>query len=141
MSAVSDGAAELGISTQMADLIFLCLDHGLPSLEGADHLIPFVISEQQGSRKIQRFAASMLESALQQARTEAQRRIRKRAEMVVLAYEGYCRVDGARYDAVMVEGFGSNVPNAVVFAQRYQRRSERDKLRPIGNPAFLGRTE
>ena len=63
------------MSQRLADITFLALDHGIESIkDGADPLIPFVISEKaDGKRKLDRYMADRLEESVAQARLAVSR--------------------------------------------------------------------
>ena len=131
------GMSEIAASEQLADLVFLALDHGIESVSEGGPLIPFSVTETStGERTVTRFAAETLEDGYSAAREHL---AKSGAERAVVARDGYLTVEGARTDAVIVEGQerdGASV--SVVFAQRYRPGGRLRKFQTIGNAAFVG---
>ncbi len=128
------------LSQRLSQLLFMALDHGVDSVRGGGPLIPFLMSSEGEKISMQRFAAERLEEATSMGRQEAAS-VPRSVRLAAFAYDGYVTIDAKKYDAVMVEAYERGMPQAVVFAQRYQPVSGGTKLELIGNPAYVGTTK
>jgi predicted nucleotidyltransferase len=54
-------------SQELIDLAFAALDHGIDSVREGGPLIPFVMTERDEGRTLDRFASDLLEDAVAQA--------------------------------------------------------------------------
>jgi hypothetical protein len=130
---------DIEMSEKFADLVFLALDHGVESVrDSGGPFIPFVIFEQNGELGIQRFVTERLEEGPERAR-EAIAASPANVTAYALAYDGYLTIEGAKFDAILVEASERDRPAGVRMAQRYTIKKE--NFQTIGNPALLGECE
>jgi hypothetical protein len=120
-----------------ADLLFLALDHAVDSIRGSEGpLIPFVMSEAQGKRALQRYVAERLEDSVARARVAA-RQLAAEADRWALAWDGYLtHKETGRTDALFVEAGQRGKGFTVLMAQRYRRSAS--GFETIGNPTLCG---
>ena len=102
--------------------------------------LAYVVVEQDGKRELLRFATERLEEGLQRAR-EAVAALPQSATAYALAYDGYITLQGAKFDAILVEASERGRPAGVRMAQRYTRKKFLRSFRTVGNPALLGECE
>ena len=135
-------AAQPQMSQRLADIAFLALDHGIYSIEdGEGPLIPFVISEKaEGKRKFDRYMADRLEESVAQARL-AVSRLPSEVTAYAIAHDGYITIEGAKYDAILVEASERGTTGAVIMAQRYIPKTAQQSFQCVGNPALLREEE
>ena len=129
--------SEIPASEQLAELVFLALDHGIESVRDGGPLTPFAVTEaSDGERALTRFVAETLEGGYSTAREHV---AKSDAERAVVARDGYLTVEGVRTDAIFVEGQERGERQAcIVFAQRYRPGGRLRKFQTIGNAAFVG---
>jgi hypothetical protein len=125
-----------GPSRKLSTLLFFALDHGVDSVRSGGPLIPFLLTESQGERKLERFVANRLEDALDNAVRRAND-LPIGAERWAIAYDGYLTVGGTRHDAIYVEGVERGAGRSFVLAQRYVPKTRFRSLKAVGNPALL----
>jgi hypothetical protein len=128
-------------SDELMDVVFTGLDHGIDSVRGGGPLVPFVIVEQAGERKLHRFLAGTpddmdLEGSVEQAASFAGHAISQSADRVVLVYDAYLRMGDDRFDAIYAEGAEDGMPAAII-AQRYRPKGRFRGLETIGNAQAL----
>jgi hypothetical protein len=124
-------------SERLMKLVFLALDHGLESVQASGQaLTPFLVHEEAGKLKVQRFVTGTLEGSVAQARAAA-RALAGRATMLAVVYDGFVTLDGVRSDAILAEAQEQRLRQALLFAQRYRRGGAGDVER-VGNVACLG---
>ena len=127
------------VSKELADLLFFALDHGVNSIREGGVLVPFVVSDTGGKRKLDRFVSDPYEHALSDAKT-AVSKLPSVVSRYALAYDGFITVEGKKYDAIIINGAEREKGNATLLAQRYLPAVEGGKrLELVGNPAFIGR--
>src|ERR1051326_8768995 len=83
-------------SDSLMALVFLALDHGIESIRGGGSLIPFLIAEADGRRKLDRFVANTLEESLALAQATAHA-LPSVVSAYAIAYDGFSTVSGQRY--------------------------------------------
>ena len=66
-------------SQELIDLAFAALDHGIDSVREGGSLIPFVMTESDEGRTLDRFASDLLEDAVAQAIASSKHREVSRA--------------------------------------------------------------
>jgi hypothetical protein len=132
--------ANLEMSQQFADLVFLALDHGVESVREGGPLIPFIIFERSGERTLERFVAELLEQGEAHAR-QALANLPAEVTAYAFAYDGYLTVEGTRTDAIYVEASERGRAAGVRLAQRYTPKEGSRSLQTIGNAAFVGEIE
>jgi hypothetical protein len=76
-------------SQELIDLAFAALDHGIDSVREGGPLIPFVMTERDEARTLDRFASDLLEDAVAQAVAHVQASRSQPGTRHVLAYDGY----------------------------------------------------
>lgn len=128
-------------SDALQELTFLGIDHGIDSVRDGGPLIPFVIVERDGERKLQRCVAGQpdaidLEGSVAAAVGVARDAMSAPDARVVLVYDAYLRSEDERFDAVYAEAAeGGTV--AAVIAQRYRPKARFRGFETIGNLAGL----
>jgi hypothetical protein len=133
--------SDIQMSEQFADLVFLALDHGVDSVRAdGGPLIPFVVYEEAGELKIQRFATKRLEEGPVRAR-EAITLSPASVTAYALAYDGFITVEGKKFDAILVEASERGRPAGIRMAQRYSINKSLESFQTVGNPALLGECE
>ena len=138
MSSSAPAQGKLDASDRLSNLLFLALDHGIASIDnGAGPLVPFVIAEASGNRKISRFVADPYERSVAEARSYAST-LAPDVTLYAIAYDGYITVEGIKYDAIIVQGAERGKGEAYLIAQRY-RLSKSGALEKVANTAYLGR--
>ena len=128
------------LSQKLSQLLFMALDHGVDSVREGGPLIPFLMSSEGEKISMQRFASDQLEEATSLGRQHAAG-LPRSVRLAAFVYDGYVTVGAKKSDAVMVEAYERGMPQAVVFAQRYQPASGDTKLELIGNAAYVGTTK
>jgi hypothetical protein len=132
---------ELDISNELAELLFVALDHGIDSVRASGGpLIPFVMTEasEPEGRQLHRFEAEKLEECIGAARSYAASLSNTNVSRCVLAYDGLVTIQGTKYDAIMVEAMERGQPT-VILAQRYTPKKFWQKFATIGNAAYVGK--
>jgi hypothetical protein len=126
------------MSKRLADIAFFALDHGIYSIQdGADPLIPFVISEQaDGKRKLNRYMADRLEESVAQARL-AVSQLSSDVTAYAIVHDVYITIEGTKYDAIIVEASERGRTGAVIMAQRYVQKTAQQSFQRVGTPALL----
>jgi hypothetical protein len=132
--------ANLEMSQQFADLVFLALDHGIDSIRAGGPLIPFIVIERAGERTLQRFAAERLEQGEAQAR-QALASLPLDVAADAFAYDGFITVEGTKTDAILVEASERGRAAGIRMAQRYSPRKLLRSFQTVGNPALIGECE
>lgn len=137
-----NAAQQPQMSQRLEDIAFLALDHGIESIkDGAEPLIPFVISEQpDGKRKLDRYFADTLEESLARAR-RAVSELPSGTTAYALAHDGYITINGNKHDAILVEASERGRTRAVQLAQRYIPKTAQQSFERVGNAAFIGECE
>ncbi len=130
------------MSQRLADIAVFALDHGIESIkDGADPLIPFVISAKtDGKRKLDRYMADTLEESVAQARL-AVSRLPSEITAYAIAHDGYITIEGKKYDAILVEASERGRTGAVIMAQRFIPKTAQQSFQRVGNPALLREEE
>ncbi len=126
-------------SEELMDAIFTGLDHGIDSVRGGGPLVPFVIVEHDGERKLHRFVVGdpfELEESVAKATDYARETAGQSGDRLVLVYDAYLRMNDDRFDAIYAEGIEGGAP-ATIIAQRYRPRGWIRGLDTIGNPQAL----
>jgi hypothetical protein len=132
---------DIEMSEKFADLVFLALDHGVDSVrESGSPLIPFVMFVNNDELMLQRFVTERLEEGPEQAR-EAIASSPESVMAYALAYDGFITIEGAKFDAILVEASERGRPAGVRMAQRYSIKESLQSFETIGNPALLGECE
>ena len=132
---------DIEMSEKFADLVFLALDHGVRSVqESGGPLIPFVVYEEDGELKLQRFVTERLEEGPEQAR-EAIAASPESVTAYALAYDGYVTIEDTKFDAILVEASERGRPAGIRMAQRYSIKESLQSFQTVGNPALLGECE
>ena len=111
--------------------MFKALDHAISSVSGGEDLIPFVLTE----KNIQRFMDKTLEESVKHA--EEYITTLKNEPMVALAYDGLITVEGIKYEAVCVKAYAKDEDKGMFIAQRYQPKKFFKKFATIGNPVIV----
>ena len=125
-------------SQELIDLAFAALDHGIDSVREGGPLIPFVMTESDEGRTLDRFASDLLEDAVAQAIASVQASRSQPGTRHVLAYDGYLTLPtGERFDAIYAEGVEAGTEVVMSLAQRYRPKRSLRKFETIGNPALL----
>jgi hypothetical protein len=126
-------------SQELIDLAFAALDHGIDSVrESGGPLIPFVMTESGGDRRVDRFASELLEEALAQAIAHVRAVKSEAGTRHVLAYDGYVKLPtGERSDAIYAEGVEADSAVVMGLAQRYRPKRPLRKFEAVGNPMLL----
>lgn len=127
------------LNVDLNNLIFFTLDHAVNCVKATRPLVPFVIIETKGERRLTRFAESdRLESNLQQARRFVCELTRDEPQRYALAYEGLVKLQGREYDAVIVESGERGKGMSIAIAQRYRVRNVLGEFETVGNPINFG---
>ncbi len=129
------------VSDELQELSILGIDHGIESVRDGGPLIPFVIVEHDGERKLQRCIAGEpdaidLEGSVAAAVSAAREAMATPDARVVLVYDAYLRMEGERFDAVYAEAVEGGAVAAVI-AQRYRPKARFRGFDTIGNLAGL----
>jgi hypothetical protein len=126
-------------SEELMDVVFAGLDHGIDSVRGGGPLVPFVIVEHEGDRKLQRFVVGdpfELEESVAQATLYARETAGQSGDRLVLVYDAYLRMNDDRFDAIYAEGVEDGNLIAII-AQRYRPKGRIRGLETIGNAQGL----
>ena len=127
-------------SEKLMGLIFVALDHGVDSVRGGGPLVPFLMTEGR-EKKLHRFVTERLEEGLAKAQ-EAASSLDATTSSYAIAYDGYVTLEGAKYDAVLVEAGERGAATGFLFAQRYKpTKGLFSRFRTVGNAALLGEAE
>jgi len=131
----------MSISEEAGALAEFALRHAVTSIvpEGGP-LIPFVIVEAEGKHTLHRFMGELLQECEANARAFASRQ--KHAKRVALAIDGYIRIDGERWDALVAEASEKGAGASVIIAQRYRETlgslGTPTETAPVGDEIILG---
>ena len=128
-------------SEGLMNVIFVGLDHGIDSVRDGGPLVPFVIVEAGGERKLHRFLAGSpdamdLEGSVARAVAFARESAIGPDDRVVLVYDAYLRMADERFDAIYAEGIEGGAIAAVI-AQRYKPKGRFRSLEELGNAQAL----
>ena len=121
----------------LVELIYLGLDHGIKSIEDGGMLIPFVLIEDNGERKIERFITERIEEGVVKA-MEYVKNLNPVPESVVVVHDGFLSKGDEKYDAIFAIGFDKNQDEGYVLAQRYKPKTSDKPLEILGNVVYLG---
>lgn len=127
---------------KLNDLMFLALDHAVDSVrETADLLIPFVLTEKDGEKRIlTRFAAERVEQGVEQAKKHIEEK-KEDSDRYAIAWDGFVTIEGTKWDAMLVEAGDKKGDTGILLCQRYQKKKGFFKkgIEPVGNAALLGK--
>ena len=133
--------AELTANENLIELMYKGLDYGIDSIKDGDGpLIPFVMIQTNGQVEMKRFMAGTLEESVAQAKQHIID-LTEKPDYIILAYDGMITIEGAKYDAIMVDGFDKTDPKGYCFAQRYKPKKFLSRFKSIGNAAFVDEFE
>jgi len=122
------------LSQAAADLLFLGLDHGIDSVRVAGGpMTPFVVTEVDGERHLQRFVGSTLDESIEAA--VAAIRAAPPGSRSVLVYDGYLTVQGQRSDGIFAELRDEH--GVTILAQRYRPKRLQGAFETIGSPGLV----
>ena len=123
-------------NSKLNDLMFYALDHGVSSINEGGPLIPFVVFESNGARKISRFVTQPYEVSVEKARnfilTE-----KKNIDRYALAFDGFVTPQGIKYDAILVQAGEKGSNEAMAVGIRYKPKTSSQKFETIGNPILF----
>ena len=131
----------MSISEEAGALAEFALRHAISSIvPGGGPLIPFVIVEAAGKHSLHRFMGELLEECEANAREFASKQ--SAASRVAVAIDGYIRVDGKRWDALIAQASDRGSNESIMIAQRYQESSaglgSPLETAPVGDQIILG---
>jgi hypothetical protein len=137
----ASGASGAEPSDAAMDLTWTGLEQGIASVRDGGPLVPFVIVERDGERKLSRFLAGSpdrmdLEGSVQQAVAFASTTAAESSNRLVLVYDAYLRMGDDRFDAIHAEGVEAGSV-AIVLAQRYRPKGRFRGFESIGNAQSL----
>lgn len=126
---------------KLLDLMFFGLDHGIESVKASrtGPLVPFVVTETNGEKKLTRLVTEKLEDGVKEG-IKALGNDRT-SDYGIIVYDGYMTVDGQKYDAVIVKGFDRKDTIGYLIGQRYQLKKFLTPFKTVGNAAFVGNDE
>ena len=61
-------------------------------------------------------------------------------DFALIAFDGFITWEEKKYDAIFVKAFDKTQDEGFEFCQRYVPRAEGNGIQPIGNSAFIGKT-
>jgi hypothetical protein len=129
------------INQEYLDFAFVGLDHGINSIiDNGGPLIPFVITETEGQRNIQRFVTENYEHGPILAEKYL-KELSIKPLRALIAFDGFVTLDGEKTDAIIIRCFDHSEKEGIILAQRYVRKLEGKGIEPIGNATFLGTEE
>lgn len=103
-------------------------------------IVPFVILRKKEDQKIQRFESDDYQEAIQMAE-DFLKKMQPKPEFALLAYDGLIAIEGRKSEALYIKGYDKKEHKGLVFAQRYQPKTEDMEFQLIGNPALVGKEE
>lgn len=126
---------------KLVDLMFFGLDHGIESVKasGKGPLIPFIITESNGEKKLIRLVTERLEDGLNEGIKSL--KVDETSDYGIIVYDGFLTDEGQKYDAIIVKGFDRKDNIGYLIGQRYQLKKFLTPFKTVGNPAFLGNEE
>jgi len=131
----------MSISEEAGALAEFALRHALSSIvPGGGPLIPFVIVETGGKHSLHRFMGELLEECEANAREFAKKQ--SGAARVAVAIDGYIRIEGQRWDALIAEASDHGAKESIMIAQRYRESNSGLGAplvtAPVGEQIILG---
>jgi hypothetical protein len=126
---------------KLVDLMVFGLNHGIESVKasGKGPLVPFIMTETNGERRLNRLMAERLEDGLDEGIKTLTSD--KTSNYGIIVYDGYLTVDGQKYDAVIVKGFDRKDQIGYLIGQRYQLKKFLAPFKIVGSPTFVGNDE
>ena len=113
------------------DFMFKTLNHAISSVSEGEDLIPFVLTE----KNMHRFIDKTLEGSIEHA--EKYITTLKNEPMAALVYDGLITIQGIKCEAVFVKAYAKNEEKGILMAQRYRPKKFLKKFATIGNPAIV----
>src|ERR1700733_3583125 len=106
------------IDPRLLKAVSFALADGVKSVrDSKGALIPFAfVEDADGKRSVHRFVAQPYEVSVEKAVSLL--RDNTDAAVVVIAYDGFVTMDGARTDAILVRDYLNGATKTAVFAQR-----------------------
>lgn len=103
-------------------------------------IAPFVLTRKRGEQKIQRFNSDDYQEAVDMAIDYLSQMLPK-PDFAVIGYNSILTIEGRKSDALYIKGFDKKEQKGLVFAQRYQPKTNELEFQVIGEPALVGKEE
>ncbi len=132
--------SQLDLSDRLFELVFDAVREAMIPLREGETLVPFALVLTKSGVELRRFTDENISAALERARktfASADDDLLAYA----LAYDATITVEETDFDAVLVEAGERGNANGWRFAQRYLPRTLTSLHSPIGELAYLGKTE
>jgi len=121
--------------------MLFALDHGVESIKikGKGPLVPFVVTEINGEKEVNRFFTIHLEDGL----SEAVRYVKdeRKSHFAALVYDGFLPMNGQKFNAVIVRGYDRTDSVGYTLAQRYMPAKFFSFFKLAGGKVFLGNAD
>ena len=127
---------------KLVDLMLFALDHGVESIKikGKGPLVPFVVTELNGEKEVNRFFTVNLEDGL----SEAVRYVKdeRKSHFAALVYDGFLPTgNGEKFNAVIVRGYDRTDTVGYTLGQRYIPSKFFSFFKLAGGKVFLGNAD
>lgn len=120
---------------------FGAIDHSIDSIQlGTVKLVPYVMTLNRSEQKLQRFASENNQESIKLA-THYLNKLQPKPDYAVLSYDGYVTIEGRNHEALFVKAYDKKEQKGLVFAQRYQPKTDELEFQLIGTPALIGKEE
>lgn len=121
--------------------VFSGIDKSVENSKKTNTLItPFIMIRKGEEQKIQRFESDDYQEAVSMA-DDYLKRLQPKPDFALLAYDGFIAIEGRKSEALYVKGFDKSENKGLVFAQRYQPKTDEMDFQLIGNPALVGKED
>jgi hypothetical protein len=122
------------------DFMFNGLDHGVNSIsDGGGPLIPFLMTQIGDKKELKRFVTEKYEEGIATAE-QTVKDMTPKPDFALIAFDGFITWEEKKYDAIFVKAFDRTQDEGFEFCQRYVPKTEGNGIEPIGNSAFIGKT-
>ena len=123
------------------DFMFSGLDHGIDSIrDSGGPLVPFIMIQTGDKKELKRFVTEQYEEGVA-AGEKTLTEMTSKADFGLIAFDGFITWEEKKYDAIIVKAFDKTQDEGFQFCQRYIPKEDGNGIEPIGNSAFLGKTD
>jgi hypothetical protein len=130
---------EYRIPEPVKQLALRAITQGLKKKVHGGNMLAFAILNKEVNSVEADFAADSADQSLQMARDAVAKVIESLKEYAIV-HDGYLTVNGYKTDALLVEVGVRGDAYEYSFAHRYRPKGFLRRMRLIGNPALVGRT-
>ena len=125
---------------EFMDFMFNGLDHGVNSIsDGGGPLVPFLMTKIGDKKELKRFVTERYEEGIAVAE-QTVKDMTPKPDFALIAFDGFITWEEKKYDAIFVKAFDRTQDEGFEFCQRYVPKADGNGIEPIGNSAFIGKT-